>query len=230
MLTGNPADTLATLWEDKAFSNAGPFWARPNLLKELYNWRMRDEVTNYGDKPDMVLSATFSGPVPFIDNTTFFSSYRREKDYYLYPGVRDHFFDQNGMFKITTRPNSSMKFSFTSRYTETTGLNRYDYYLYDKTVIQSISSDRIVRLKHSHESMGCACPRGVPDGYSSCSSPRDPKRVSGNLFVQGGVTKKKEAYRKSQMSNEECLTGKGMKDEKETSSHSGVGVPSSSAA
>lgn len=133
-LTGNPDDTLATLWEANAhlLDRTSPFRDRPELVKALYRWRMRDEATKYGDKPDGILNATFGGPVPLLKNATFFSSYRREKDYYLFPGVRDHFFDQNGMFKLTVHPTSNMKLVFNTRYTETSGCNRYDYYLYDR--------------------------------------------------------------------------------------------------
>ncbi|MFQ6618981.1 MAG: hypothetical protein ACE5QV_09875, partial [Fidelibacterota bacterium] len=124
-------DTPANRWEIFAHNlpEDSPFKDRPGLLQELYRWRFRDEVTDYGQKSDYVLSATFGGPVPFLKKTTFFSSYRREKNYYLYPGPLDHFFDQNGMFKITTRPTANTKLSLNFRYTETTGLNRYDYFV-----------------------------------------------------------------------------------------------------
>ncbi|MBN2411910.1 TonB-dependent receptor [candidate division KSB1 bacterium] len=129
-LTGNPADTLANRWEIAAHSlnEDDPFRDRPELLKELYKYLMRDEATKYGDKSDYVLSATFGGPVPFLKNTTFFSSYRRENNYYLYPGPLDHFFDQNAMIKITSQLTKNMKLSLNYRYIESTGLNRYDYY------------------------------------------------------------------------------------------------------
>jgi hypothetical protein len=129
-ITGNPDDTLANRWEFLAHNleDDDPFKDRPELLKELYRWWTRDEATDYGNKSDYVLNATFGGPVPLLENTTFFSSYRTEKNYYLYPGPLDHFFDQNAMFKLTTHPSKSTKLSFNFRYTESTGLNRYDYY------------------------------------------------------------------------------------------------------
>ncbi|MFC1483507.1 carboxypeptidase regulatory-like domain-containing protein [Candidatus Neomarinimicrobiota bacterium] len=126
-------DTLVNTWESMAHdldedTPYEAFYDRPELLKELYKYYMRDEAASYGDQSDMVLNATLGGPVPFLENTTFFASFRREKSYYLYPGPLDHFFDQNGMVKLTTRPVKSMKLSFSYRYTETIGLNRYDYY------------------------------------------------------------------------------------------------------
>jgi hypothetical protein len=105
------------------------FADRIDLIKELYHWRMRDDAVKYGDKSDMVVNATFGGPVPYLKNTTFFTSYRREKNYYLYAGPLDHYFDQNGSFKLTSNLTNNMKLSLTYRYTESSGLNRYDYYL-----------------------------------------------------------------------------------------------------
>ncbi|UCH09914.1 MAG: carboxypeptidase-like regulatory domain-containing protein [Fidelibacterota bacterium] len=125
-------DTLVNQWEILAHNLEGTayeaYYDRPELLKELYKHYMRDEATTYADKSDMVVSATLGGPVPLLKNTTFFTSFRREKIYYLYPGPLDHFRDQNGMVKLTTHPTQSTKLSFNFRYTETTGLNRYDYY------------------------------------------------------------------------------------------------------
>jgi hypothetical protein len=155
-LSGNAADTLATIWESRAhlLPRSSPYRDRPELLKELYQYRMRDEVAKYGDKPDGILSATFGGPVPFIKNLTLFSSFRREKDYYLYPGVRDNFFDQNGMFKLTFHPTTNMKLVFNTRYTETTGCNRYDYYLYDEGFdFSSINPDFQSEKRYLYESV-----------------------------------------------------------------------------
>ncbi|MFC1481373.1 carboxypeptidase-like regulatory domain-containing protein [Candidatus Neomarinimicrobiota bacterium] len=123
-------DTVVNTWSKLAHNlgSGSPYYDHPGLLQAYYQHALRDEVTGYGKEPDMVLSATLGGPVPLLKNTTFFSSYRREKNYYLYPGPLDHFFDQNGMIKLTTRPVKSIKISLTARYTESTGLNRYDYY------------------------------------------------------------------------------------------------------
>ncbi|MFC1620002.1 carboxypeptidase regulatory-like domain-containing protein [Candidatus Neomarinimicrobiota bacterium] len=123
-------DTVANKWERIAHSQNtnSPYYDHPGLIKEFYKYLMRDEATKYGDNSDMVISGTFGGPVPLLKKTTFFTSFRREKSYYLYSGPLDHYFDQNGMFKLTTRPSRSIKVSFNIRYTEKTGMNRYDYY------------------------------------------------------------------------------------------------------
>ncbi|UCD38026.1 MAG: TonB-dependent receptor [Fidelibacterota bacterium] len=123
-------DTTVNRWERIAHAQdkSSPYYDRPSLIQELYRYFMRDEATRYGDESDMVISGTFGGPIPFIKNTSFFTSFRREKSYYLYPGPLDHYFDQNGLIKLTTRPSKSIKVSAHFRYTEKTGLNRYDYY------------------------------------------------------------------------------------------------------
>ena len=102
------------------------FKDRPELLRELYRWRMRDEFTQYGDKPDTYLTATFGGPVPFLKNTTFFTSGRSEKTYYLYNGATDFYTDKGLMGKITSHITPGLKLNFTYRYTESVGVNRYD--------------------------------------------------------------------------------------------------------
>lgn len=102
------------------------FRDRPELLKELYKWRMRDEVSKYGHKPDLNFTATFGGPIPFLKNTTFFTSVRRENTNYLYNGSTDHFSDGGVMAKITSHIIPGMKINLTCRYTETIGVNRYD--------------------------------------------------------------------------------------------------------
>jgi len=116
-------DAAANIEEGSPYEG---FKDRPELLRELYKWRMRDEFTQYGDKPDINLTATFGGPVPFIKNTTFFSSARKEKTHYLYNGATDYFSDSGLMAKITSQITNNMKLSFIYRYTESDGVNRYD--------------------------------------------------------------------------------------------------------
>jgi hypothetical protein len=102
------------------------FKDRPELLKELYEWSTRDAVTKYGDKPDSYLSATFGGPIPFLKNTSFFTSVKRDRSYFLYNGPIDYYQDTNLMAKITSRITSNMKLNFIYRYIEYAGPNRYD--------------------------------------------------------------------------------------------------------
>jgi hypothetical protein len=100
------------------------FRDKPHLLRELYNWRMRD--TEYGDKPDMNIRGTFGGPVPFLKNTRFFLSGRYEKSYYLFNQASPFYNNIGFDAKITSNITPNLKFSFTGRYMELMGINRYD--------------------------------------------------------------------------------------------------------
>ena len=102
------------------------FIGKPKLLRELYRWRMRDEVTKYGDKPDLNIRGTFGGPLPYLQRTTFFLSGSYEKNYYLFNQAVPYFkhFDLTG--KVTSSILPNLKVSFTHRYVEKGGINRYD--------------------------------------------------------------------------------------------------------
>ncbi len=102
------------------------FYGKPELLRELYRWRMRDEVVQYGNKSDMNLRATFGGPIRLVKNSTFFLSGNYEKNYYLFnqavPFYKNLNFSEKAAFQIT----SSIKLVLTNQYTELSGINRYD--------------------------------------------------------------------------------------------------------
>jgi hypothetical protein len=102
------------------------FIGKPKLLRELYRWRMRDEVTKYGDRPDLNIRGTFGGPVPYLERTTFFLSENYEKSYYLFNQAIPYFkhFDLSGKLTSSILPN--LKVSYTHRYVENEGINRYD--------------------------------------------------------------------------------------------------------
>ena len=102
------------------------FRDKPELLRELYLWRMRDEVTKYDDKPDLNYRGTFGGPVPFLKNTTFFLSGRYEKTYYLFNQASPYYDNLGFSGKITSHITPNLKLSFTGRYMELMGINRYD--------------------------------------------------------------------------------------------------------
>ncbi len=103
-----------------------PFFGKPELLRELYFWRMRDEVSKYGDKSDVIYSGTFGGPIPLLKNITFFLSGLYEKTYYLFNQAQPFYDNLNLSAKITTHITPDIKLNFTARYTELSGINRYD--------------------------------------------------------------------------------------------------------
>jgi hypothetical protein len=102
------------------------FMGKPKLLRELYRWRMRDEVTRYGNKPDLNIKGTFGGPVPFVDLTTFFLSGYYERSYYLFNQAYPYFKHFDLTAKLTTSVLPNLKISLTHRYTEKGGISRYD--------------------------------------------------------------------------------------------------------
>jgi hypothetical protein len=80
----------------------------------------------YGDKPDMILSGTFGGPLPLINNATFFLSGWYEKTHYLFNQAQPFYENLNFSGKFTYHISSASKISVTARYTELSGINRYD--------------------------------------------------------------------------------------------------------
>jgi hypothetical protein len=102
------------------------FIGKPKLLRELYKWRMRDEATKYGDKPDINMRGTFGGPVPFLDRTTFFLSGNYEKNFYLFNQTLPYYKNYGIVGKFTTTLIPNVKLSLTQRYVEVSGINRYD--------------------------------------------------------------------------------------------------------
>jgi hypothetical protein len=104
----------------------GEFYNQPRLCRELYKWRLRDEVVKYGDKSDINGNATFGGPVPFLRNTYFFASGRLERNYYLIRAQQDYFQDWGTSLKISSQLTSKLKMVLTGSYMETSGINRTD--------------------------------------------------------------------------------------------------------
>jgi hypothetical protein len=117
------------------------FLGKPELLRELYLWRMRDEVTNYGDKPDLNFRGTFGGPVPFLKNTYFFLSGRYEKVYYLFNQAVPYYMNTGFTGKITSHITNNLKLSFTERYMELSGINRYDRYDFEGGLDPTMRAD-----------------------------------------------------------------------------------------
>ncbi|MCJ7812327.1 TonB-dependent receptor, partial [bacterium] len=90
--------------------------------KALYG-RDSHEI-DYGDKPDINIDASLSGPVPligkYLGNLNFFTSYRANWDAWGSPIGWDesYYFEQNLQQKLTTRLSSSMKLTLEGLYGE----------------------------------------------------------------------------------------------------------------
>ncbi len=95
----------------------------PEEARNVFIWQHRAEGSEelghphpgeYGDKPDVNIDASFSGPVPligkYLGNTTFFASWRSFWRQTVYPvGSVDYNYEQNAMVKLNTYLSSSMK-------------------------------------------------------------------------------------------------------------------------
>jgi hypothetical protein len=114
------------------------FVGKPDLLRELYLWRMRNEVSDYADKSDYIVRGTFGGPVPLLDNTTFFLSGIYEKSYYLFNQAQPFYDNMSLSGKISAKISPTMKISLTGRYSQLSGINRYDR----KESVMSLGLDR----------------------------------------------------------------------------------------
>jgi len=79
---------------------------------------------DYGDKPDINVDASLSGPVPligkYLGDLNFFTSYRANWDAWASPIGWDesYYFEQNLQQKLTTRLTSSMKLTLEGLYGE----------------------------------------------------------------------------------------------------------------
>ena len=78
----------------------------------------------YGNKPDINMDLSFSGPVPvigkYLGNMSFFASYRELTEPYVLPAARSFDYTRRGQIKLTSRISPSMKLVFESFF----GLNK----------------------------------------------------------------------------------------------------------
>ncbi|MBN1352775.1 TonB-dependent receptor [candidate division KSB1 bacterium] len=101
----------------------------PNQRRQLWLWRHRGRPE--GEKPDNIIDATLSGPIPgaglpgigtFLEKLSFMVSYRGDYRAYAHPGYRDHFEEQNTMFKLKYNISNSSKLSFLGMFSKEWGL------------------------------------------------------------------------------------------------------------
>ncbi len=76
----------------------------------------------YGDKPDLNVDLSLSGPIPFISkylgNLTFFVSHRTNWEAWGMPMKTDYYKEQNTQAKLTSRLSGSMKLTLEAMYGE----------------------------------------------------------------------------------------------------------------
>ena len=97
----------------------------PNQRRQLWLWRHRGRPE--GEKPDQIIDATFSGPIPganlpgignFFSKLSFMVSFRGDYIAYANPGYRDHFEERNTMFKLKYNISNSTKLSLLGMYSK----------------------------------------------------------------------------------------------------------------
>jgi len=101
----------------------------PEGAKRLWEWQHRRQ----GDivKPDYVVDAVFSGPIPFISEKLgglrFFLSHFREREMFIYPLSRDDYQENVSQLKLTADINPQMKLMLFGNYGEVHSVSPYDW-------------------------------------------------------------------------------------------------------
>ena len=88
----------------------------PTEARDLFLWRHRAEGSGalgqregtYGDKPDYSLDVSLSGPIPGLNDFTFFASYKTADDMFAMPVSREFYEEDNGFLKLSTRLTPTM--------------------------------------------------------------------------------------------------------------------------
>ena len=95
-------------------------------------WKYQHRQRQYGNKPDYIIDATFSGPVMFTNffpnntNLRFFTSLRYEYNMFAVPLSRDHFEDLNWFWKFTFNPVVGMKVNIQGTYQQNLSSTTYN--------------------------------------------------------------------------------------------------------
>jgi hypothetical protein len=101
----------------------------PEQQRKLWLWQHRGRPE--GEKPDYVFDGTFSGPFPgaklpgigeLFDKLSFMVSFRGNYTAYAHPGYRDHFAEQNSMFKLNYNISNSTTLSLLGLFSREIGL------------------------------------------------------------------------------------------------------------
>jgi hypothetical protein len=96
----------------------------PEAAQQVFLWEHRKQATV--DNPDWDIDMGFGGPVPFLEdagNLRFFYSYRREKEYYVYPLSVDSYTSAVNLLKVTSDIAGGMKLTASARWGKEYGTN-----------------------------------------------------------------------------------------------------------
>jgi len=91
----------------------------PEEVQALWQWIHRP--LEYANKPDYNIDASFSGPVPLLTKlrpTTFFASYTRNNNMFLFPQARDGVQYENTQLSLTSRISPEIRLNIFGLYGE----------------------------------------------------------------------------------------------------------------
>ncbi len=109
-----------TLTDDDPTNDLTPWGAQ-----RVYRWQHRKQ----GDikDPDWIFDGSFGGPLPFLSDKLgdlrFYVSHKREREYFLFPLVREYYSDNTTQLKLTSNINRDIKLMLTANYGEVASLN-----------------------------------------------------------------------------------------------------------
>jgi len=86
----------------------------PQEALEIWKWQHRPR--EYANQPDYILDMTLSGPIPFLDRTTFLVSQRYDDLQLAYPMSRNNSIASSTLFKLTSHLGNGRKLSWNHGY------------------------------------------------------------------------------------------------------------------
>ncbi len=86
----------------------------PQEALEVWKWQHRKR--EYANKPDHIFDVTLSGPMPFLNNTSFMLSQRYDDLQLVYPLSRNNSIASSTIAKVTTRFSGGKKVSLSAGY------------------------------------------------------------------------------------------------------------------
>ena len=127
-------DADVTEWEESGGASGYPFVFRgwnaiandyatddnpnnditPQHALEL--WKYRHRPIDYGNDPDYTVDFGIGGPIPFLNSTSFFFSYRHENIAYPYPLSRKNELNDIGILKLTSKISNKLKINLSGIY------------------------------------------------------------------------------------------------------------------
>jgi len=149
----------------------------PKQARELFMYQHRikgsgkygQKEGEYGNIPDYIIDASFSGPFPFISKSLgglkFFASYRLNKDAFALPTSRDYYSEENTILKLTSNITPTIKVSIEGNYGKTQTVASVVDYIQNGRVDYVTSGDDILWSELTNSEEGPYTHRGSGNLY-----------------------------------------------------------------